>query len=256
VWVADSDLQVVSSLWGDIAEFPVASIDAALEHALRGVARMVGASNAFWVAGRREERTSITDPRAWRIVGISYLDRSAERAKFTRLQAERFAAGEVDPQTAGIIARAGTTRAHLRHELVDDSTWKRSWLYNDILRPLRVGDRLLGSHTVDDHAESYMGFEREHGARPFGQRERDLLALFLSGAHAFHQDLLRTLAPARPLTLREHEVLRLLLTGMTEREIAWQLSLTPRTTHQYVVTILRKFNLHGRIELMAHFLRA
>ena len=255
--VADTDLRVVSRLWGEVAEFPVASIDAALDHALREVARAVGASNAFWIGARREdERTRIADPGAWRIVAISYLHHSAERAKFTRQQAERFAAGDVDPQTVGIIARAGNTRAHLRNELVDDRTWEHSWLYNDILRPLHVGDRLLGSHTIDAYAESYVGFEREAGAHPFGERERDFLQLFLQGASAFHRDLLRILAPPRELTPREHDVLCLLLTGMTEREIAWQLSLTPRTTHQYVVTILRKFNLHGRIELMAHFLRS
>jgi DNA-binding CsgD family transcriptional regulator len=255
--IADSDLRVASRIWGEVAEFPVASIDAALDHALREVAHAIGASNAFWIGARREnEDTRIADPSAWRIVRISYLDHSAERAKFTRQQAERFAAGEVDPQTVAIIAHAGNTRAHLRHELVDDRTWKRSWLYNDILRPLHVGDRLLGTHTIDAHAESYVGFERETGEDPFGERERDFLGLFLAGAHAFHRDLLRALAPARELTPREHDVLCLLLTGMSEREIAWQLFLTPRTTHQYVVAILRKFSLHGRVELMAHFLRS
>jgi DNA-binding NarL/FixJ family response regulator len=50
-------------------------------------------------------------------------------------------------------------------------------------------------------------------------------------------------------------VLRLLLTNMSEREIATDLGLTWRTTHQYVVVILRKFGVHGRVGLMALWLQ-
>lgn len=50
-------------------------------------------------------------------------------------------------------------------------------------------------------------------------------------------------------------MLRLLLTGASEREIAQALGLSPATTHQYVVALLRKFGAHSRAALMAQRLR-
>ena len=47
----------------------------------------------------------------------------------------------------------------------------------------------------------------------------------------------------------------LLLTELTELEIGAALGLTPRTTHQYAVAILKKFGVKGRVGLMAHWLR-
>ncbi|MGH8114534.1 MAG: response regulator transcription factor, partial [Rhodanobacteraceae bacterium] len=59
----------------------------------------------------------------------------------------------------------------------------------------------------------------------------------------------------RPLSPRERDVLRLLLTGISEKELARTLNLTPATTHQYVVAVLHNFGAHSRAELMAQWLR-
>ena len=50
-------------------------------------------------------------------------------------------------------------------------------------------------------------------------------------------------------------MLRLPLTGASEREIAAALGLTPATTHPYVVAVLRNFGAHSRAELMSQWLR-
>lgn len=60
---------------------------------------------------------------------------------------------------------------------------------------------------------------------------------------------------ARPLSPRERDVLRLLLTGASEREIARSRGVTPATTHQYVAAVLRNFGAHSRAELMSQWLR-
>ncbi|HTV81259.1 MAG TPA: LuxR C-terminal-related transcriptional regulator, partial [Acidobacteriaceae bacterium] len=96
------------------------------------------------------------------------------------------------------------------------------------------------------------------GGRGFGARERDLLAFFLRGSTLLHRELLQLhglLNAFRPLSPRERDVLRLLLTGVSEREIAGALRLTPATTHQYVVAVLRNFGAHSRAELMAQWLQ-
>lgn len=55
-------------------------------------------------------------------------------------------------------------------------------------------------------------------------------------------------APPR-LTERETEVLRLVAKGLTSRQIAGRLVLSPRTVENHVQSTLRKLQLHNRVEL-------
>jgi DNA-binding CsgD family transcriptional regulator len=256
VFLRESDLRAVSQIWGELAEFPVSQTDEALTHALRELARTVGASNAFWVgAHRAEESSPIGDPRSWSILATAELVSSERRTASVARESRRFAAGDVDPTTYALVSLAGTSRALLRRELVDDDTWRQSWLYNEVLQPLGIGDPLTGAHTIDAYNESYIGVERDLQAKPFGERERDVLRLFLSGANALHRALVRAESTSRRLTPRERQVLSLLLAGLSERDISRRLAIGQRTTHQHVVAILHKYGLSGRIGLMAHFLQ-
>lgn len=53
------------------------------------------------------------------------------------------------------------------------------------------------------------------------------------------------------LTEREHEVLRLLACGMTSREIADELYLSPNTVRSYTQSLLGKLQAHNRIQALA-----
>lgn len=55
-------------------------------------------------------------------------------------------------------------------------------------------------------------------------------------------------APPR-LTERETEVLRLVAKGLTSRQIAGRLVISPRTVENHVQSTLRKLQLHNRVEL-------
>ena len=50
------------------------------------------------------------------------------------------------------------------------------------------------------------------------------------------------------LSVREHEVLRLLAEGMTDREIAGALAISPRTVESHVSSVLRKLEVRNRAE--------
>jgi DNA-binding NarL/FixJ family response regulator len=57
-------------------------------------------------------------------------------------------------------------------------------------------------------------------------------------------------APGTPsLTSRETEILRLVTTGRTARQIAEHLTVSPRTVQNHIQNTLRKLQLHNRVEL-------
>jgi DNA-binding CsgD family transcriptional regulator len=180
------------------------------------------------------------------------------RLRADQIALERVRKNGPDPHTVAVTRGFGKNRSYLRKELVSNGEWKRSWLYQEFLRPQGVEDRLVCAYAAAPNAESYLVLDREPSVRHFGRRERDLMAFFLQAGRVFHLELLQSyglLQASRPLSLRERDVLRLLLTGETEKEIAQGLGLTPATLHQYVVVVLRKFGAHSRTDLMAQWLR-
>jgi DNA-binding NarL/FixJ family response regulator len=57
---------------------------------------------------------------------------------------------------------------------------------------------------------------------------------------------------SRPLTEREADVLRLVVEGLTARQIASRLVLSPRTVENHVQNVLRKLQLHSRAALVRY----
>ena len=58
------------------------------------------------------------------------------------------------------------------------------------------------------------------------------------------------------LTVREHEVLSLLVEGLTNRQIAARLVLSEHTVHRHVTNILRKLDVPSRTAAAVQALRA
>ncbi|WP_246106313.1 response regulator transcription factor [Pseudonocardia kunmingensis] len=56
----------------------------------------------------------------------------------------------------------------------------------------------------------------------------------------------------RPLTEREADVVRLVVEGLTARQIASRLVLSPRTVENHVQNVLRKLHLHSRAALVRY----
>ncbi|SFT77895.1 response regulator transcription factor [Mesorhizobium sp. YR577] len=58
-----------------------------------------------------------------------------------------------------------------------------------------------------------------------------------------------------PLTRREHQILTLVAQGMTAREIAERLGISPLTARKHRENLMRKLNLHSAAELTAYAVR-
>ncbi len=259
MWIRENDMRSVARLWHDLSEMPASRPDEAMRHCLEGLTVLVGTCNAFWIGATRESSHDPRDPlHGWRSKAIFTLHVSDDTNRRQARIYEQFEQAEIDPHTLALIAKAGKTRSFLRSELVDDTTWSKSWLYDEVFRPLGIRDRLVGAHAVNLRSESYFGFDRTKTDKPFGDRERDILRLFLYGNPAFFREQMcvRGLTGAHTgLTPREQDVLRMLLTDRSERDIGLALGLTTNTVHQYVVSLCRKLGVKGRLGLMAYWLR-
>lgn len=256
------DQEAIIALWHELTEFPASAPQDALDHCLHALARQIGAVNATWVGVVREKNWECKNPHdpllGWRPNVCLTLHPTDEWQRAHEVAMDAVRNNYMDPQTVGLASRFGHDRCFLREEVVSDRDWKRDRINREVLAPLGIGQRLIGAAATAPGAESYLIFDREDGRRGFGARERDLLAFFLRGSTLLHREMLQMyglLNAFRPLSPRERDVLRLLLTGVSEKELAKSLKLTPATTHQYVVAVLRNFGAHSRAELMAQWLR-
>jgi DNA-binding CsgD family transcriptional regulator len=64
------------------------------------------------------------------------------------------------------------------------------------------------------------------------------------------------LRPAQPLTGRQLDVVRLLAGGLTNKEIAGRLGMTPKTVMHHTVAIYQRLGVRGRSEAVAWVIRA
>jgi ATP/maltotriose-dependent transcriptional regulator MalT len=106
-----------------------------------------------------------------------------------------------------------------------------------------AGERELA---IERHAEAYR-LARKLGARPLAGRAA-------SAVEDLGESVEQRLGPAAadgegsPLTRRELEVVRLVADGRTNREIAGELFLSPRTVDMHVRNILAKLDCRSRVE--------
>jgi DNA-binding CsgD family transcriptional regulator len=248
----------IHQLWDELADFDASDVDNAVGHALRSLAAAVNAQNAFWLGAVRlaHGRRSRDPLRGWRPRAVRHLHPTAADASFVKRATRELDAGIVDESTQGNVRGAGAFRAHLLRELVSNE-WFATPFYEIGYRARGVHDAIFVISPVNPDAESYFGFHRKRGHPPFTAADRDLLAYALRSQKWFHRHVLLShglfLAKA-PLTATERRVLRLLLTDLSEKQIAARLGLTFGTAHGYVTGILRKFGVSGRAGLTALWL--
>lgn len=84
------------------------------------------------------------------------------------------------------------------------------------------------------------------------------LPFIMQGARYIAPDLLERIEQATqqsPLTAREHQILNLLITGKTNKEMAQQLNISPKTIDKHRTSLMTKLNVHSIAQLMAYALK-
>jgi DNA-binding CsgD family transcriptional regulator len=148
----------------------------------------------------------------------------------------RFASGEKPP----VLTSSNT-------ELVARGEWDGSEWINEYVRPARVAHFICTLRMVGVAAATGVGFMRAAGDRPFSEEDREILHLVHLGVGRFFAEP----SPGAGLPPRIRETLDVLLTGVSDKEIAAQLGISPHTVRQYVKAILRAYGVSSRAQLIA-----
>ena len=250
--------QRIQSLWDRLADSSASNTDETLQFLLSELTDMLNAQYAFWLGATKLVDLDNRDPAGgWRPRSLVHQRKTAEREAEGREHIRRIESGSVDPSIIENLRHSGRFRINIQHEMVSPD-WYESEFYKTLFEPRKSVDYIYGVMPISEDVESWVGIERcgdNHSL--FGEAERELLAYMLRPTKWYHHQVMLhhgVWLADEPLRQSERRVLKLLLTKMTEQEIAESLSLSPSTVHTYVVRICRKFNVRGRAGLTALWL--
>lgn len=248
---------------GELAGIPLCDVDQGLRRLLSRCAALLGADDGFWIAAvRSAPKRESNSPLArtfsgWEPVQIISLHDNAQRRQLRQLILRRSEQGFRDPYTDALVSQSGEDRALLRSDVIRPAQEAQHWMYRDVFAPGLIRDRMVGASSLSGDAETYLGFDRLVSDRPFSQHERELLRFICVGLKWFFAGLHRSyglIDAIEPLTQRERQVLLLALTDKSEKQMAADLGVSPKTLHHHISALYRKFAVNSRAGLMALWL--
>lgn len=256
--MTQSDYQdFIHTLWDELADFDVACTDEALTHLMEKLCTLVGANNILWMGGVRMDNTFPDDPiKGWRPRCNRYLHPSMPIDDAVQEQLASLEEGTGDITTIRNVEGAGSFRANRLCDLVGPE-WFESPYYRTCYQGLGLADAIWIAFPINEDSESWFGIYSAPDRPPFTEAERDIAAYALRGIKWFHRQLMLShglLAARAPLTQRERKILHLLLTELSEKQIAEKIGRSYHTVHECVISIYRKFGVNNRSALMALWL--
>lgn len=240
------ELRAMFRLEGELGELPPGS-EAQRAHALRGMCALVGADVGLWVTlgGLRSGNIVMKDA-----VDVGFAGEH-ERRTFRGYVAGEQQRSE-DPALCRVPTRMeGPVGTFSRAQLIDDQGWYRSAHVQEFRRAGRVDGFLYGLRIGDDGDSGYgIGMHRAWGRRAYTERERRLLDVFHRESQRLRANL-PAASPAAGLPPRLAQTLRALARGLSEKQVADELGLSPHTIHEYVKALHQRFDVKSRGELLA-----
>jgi DNA-binding CsgD family transcriptional regulator len=151
---------------------------------------------------------------------------------------------------------ANETAVEVSHEIISRRAWYESPYYCDHVRQIGFDESIVSTHaTGRRYITQGFGFFRERGQRQFTDDDKLLLQLIEFGLGGYVHRPLDSLHDDARLSPRERDVLRLLLEGLSDKEIAARLAISRHTVNQRTKRVFTIFGVHSRIELLARYLR-
>jgi len=159
-----------------------------------------------------------------------------------------------DPMLVRLMKQTRFTGVFQRGQVVPNPDWYRSLHFNEMRIPLGIDDAIYTFHPLGPGKQmTGLGINRELGGGAFSKRENKLISLLHEALTPFYHYLNgRLQSPAAvqfpPMMDR---VLRLLLAGKSEKQVAAELQRSRHTIHDHVKIIYRRLGVGTRAELLA-----
>ena len=137
-----------------------------------------------------------------------------------------------------------------------NKTWFQDVLYRQYLEPAECLDIVVGAWAASPNRKLDLSVLRHRSQPSFSLEDRNLISLMLRALGPLvDRELFRVadFLNKYDLTERQSDVLKLLLCGDSEKEIANLLHRSVHTVHSHVKDIYRVFEVQTRGELMAMF---
>ncbi|HVV82072.1 MAG TPA: LuxR C-terminal-related transcriptional regulator [Kofleriaceae bacterium] len=244
------DWKRLAGFWRNVLELPAHDFDRLSTSLSAGLAELLGGAGAVvLLAARLGDRDDALQ--GWQLRhSLVTIDVSADEVQAYGMAARHFA----DAYAAAFIAGAGTERALLRSDAVTAEQWAACGTRR-FLDSLGIVDHVAAARPIADGVELVISVHRT--APPaFTRDDADLLLEAIKGLGVVATRLARSFGLPGPQALspRERQTLSKLLQGRSEAEVAHELSLSPRTVHDYVESLHRKLAVRSRGELLALWL--
>jgi DNA-binding CsgD family transcriptional regulator len=145
----------------------------------------------------------------------------------------------------------GFEHAVLLSDLLTPTQLRRNPWYLDVMRPR--GEKYVLKMWLPSPVGISRGiwFKRAPDCHDFDDRDRAVLTVLRPHLAAVRQRWGRNQRPLLLLTLRETEILKLVRDGLTNREIAARLFISPGTVRSHLENIFEKLNVHTRTAALA-----
>ena len=160
-----------------------------------------------------------------------------------------------DPVMDVLAAMEGRIVTLTRRQAVVDQDWFASAHRRELREPLGLGSTLyIKIHAQLIDRTTIVTLIREQGEPPFSERDAYLTDLCLSEmAWPFTADINVVDPRIEGLQPRLKKVMRHLLEGDSEKQVALKLKLSPHTVHEYVKDLYAELGVCSRGELLAQY---
>lgn len=255
--MTETQREAIHLLWDKLADFPVSETDQALTHLMEGIARMIGAGNAYWLGYVRLNAAAPEDPlKGLRPCANRYLYPAPIHDEAYRAQLVKWNRNQTNEGYTRAARDVGQFRSfRLRKEM--RPAYFEEEFYQLFHASRGFHDQCVVFFPVHEDYESMFNFQRVGVKKDFTAAEEALAVYALRGLRWFHRQVALSyglLIAEAPLSPTQREITKLLLTERSEKQIADEIGKSVSMTHKHITEIFRKFSVNSRAGLMAVWL--
>ncbi len=220
---------------GELRDLPCGSV-AQRRHFLSGLSEIVGAQ----VGVSTQLSLRLGTPLMSQSQSIGWEDPQHEELFFKFLAMQD---ALPEPTLPALARIQEPLYVRLRQELVDDQAWYGSAHVQELRKASSIDHCVYGALRSGDGALAF-SMNRHWGDKPFRERDSRLIEILFREAAP-------VLVETTPLPPRQRAVLEGLCRGLSEKQIAAELELSPHTIHGHVKELHRRYGAQSRGELLA-----